>query len=165
MLGHAFVCPDMIGGGEIGAVQGHEGADQEFFVRYAQVAALSPMTQFSIIPSRVLDAEHQSAVRSALAIRAGLLPEILELVQSASITGEPVLRPMAYHSIGLESVIDQFFLGPNLVVAPVLTPGAVERTVHLPAGSWKSAEGKVFTGPGQFTVPCDLTTIPRFRRQ
>src|SRR5699024_4853838 len=47
LLGYSYCCPDMVGGGEITAMRGQEGIDQEFFVRYAQVAALSPMIQFS----------------------------------------------------------------------------------------------------------------------
>ncbi|MFD3444709.1 glycoside hydrolase family 31 protein [Microbacteriaceae bacterium 4G12] len=164
LLGHAFGCPDMIGGGEIDAMLGAAVIDQEFFVRYAQIAALAPMMQFSVSPSRVLDEQHLAAVLDALAVRRSLLPRILALVEEAARTGEPVLRPMAYHADGADDVIDQFFLGPDLVVAPVVTRGATERSVVLPAGAWRADDGTLFEGPGVVTVECDLRRIPRFER-
>lgn len=164
MIGYPFVCPDMIGGGEIGSVGGQSAVDQEFFVRYAQIAALSPMMQFSVLPVRVLDDEHLAAVRAALAVRESVLPLILGLVDEAAKTGEPIVRPMAYHASGLDDVTDQFFLGPDLVVAPVTAQGATERIVALPPGRWRGDDGAVVEGPARVTVPCDLSRIPRFER-
>ncbi|MFE5589217.1 glycoside hydrolase family 31 protein [Streptomyces sp. NPDC056549] len=164
MAGYPYTCPDMIGGGEIGAVSEQDATDQEFFVRYAQIAAVSPMMQFSVAPTRVLDEIHLAAVREALAVRAALLPLILSLVEEAATTGEPVVRPMAYHASGLDDVTDQFFLGPDLVVAPVTTRGATDRTVALPAGLWRGDDGTVVAGPTTLSVRCDLERIPRFER-
>ncbi|GAA3090039.1 hypothetical protein GCM10020001_001340 [Nonomuraea salmonea] len=168
MIGHPFVCPDMIGGGEIGSVSAQGATDQEFFVRYAQIAALSPIMQFSVLPTRVLDPVHLAAVRDALAVRASLLPRILDLVDHAAATGEPIVRPMAYHAAGSDDdsadVTDQFFLGPDLIVAPVIAQGATARTVVLPEGRWRADDGTVLEGPAQVTVPCDLTRLPRFER-
>lgn len=164
MTGHAFTCPDMIGGGEIGAASGEKVEDQEFFVRYTQVAALTPMCQFSISPGSVLDAEHLAAVKDALAIRRAHLPLIMALVKNAAETGEPVLRPMAYHASGLDDVTDQFFLGPDMIVAPVLERGTSIRRVELPDGVWATPDGDEAQGPGTVEIPVGLTTLPRFIR-
>lgn len=164
MIGYPFTCPDMIGGGEIEAMGEQGTTDQEFFVRYAQIAALSPMMQFSVAPSRVLDDVHLAAVREALAVRSSVLPLILDLVDEAARIGEPIVRPMAYHASGLDDVTDQFFLGPNLIVAPVLTKGAAERTVAIPVGRWCADDGDVVEGPTTVRVRCDLVRIPRFER-
>ncbi|MFG2333063.1 glycoside hydrolase family 31 protein [Streptomyces sp. NPDC048604] len=165
MLGYSFTCPDMIGGGEIKAmsVEGAS-ADQEFFVRYAQVAALSPMMQFSLSPGRVLDDEHLAAVREAVAVRQSLMPRLLDLVDEAAGTGEPVVRPMAYQAEGADDVTDQFFLGPDLIVAPVVQRGVTVRSVVLPAGRWRADDGTEVEGPTTVEVACDLTRIPRFER-
>lgn len=164
MIGHAFTCPDMIGGGEIVAMSGVSQLDQEFFVRYTQLAAVSPMMQFSMSPARVLDGEHLAAVRTALALRNTLLPELERLIDEAVTTGEPILRPMAYHAPELTDVVDQFFFGPNLIVAPVVTQGARSRNVILPEGRWTDGYGETYAGPTVVSVPCDLATIPLFRR-
>ncbi len=51
LLGHIFVCPDMIGGGEIDHFHSRrDNLDAELFVRYAQCSALMPMMQFSAAP-------------------------------------------------------------------------------------------------------------------
>lgn len=163
MIGHAYTCPDMIGGGEVNSTK-HDGIDQEFFVRYAQIAALSPMMQFSIAPSRVLDDEHLAAVRKALRIRQDHEQLILRLAEHAAETGEPIIRPLAYHFADTEHVTDQFMLGENLMVAPVTTQGATERSVIIPSGTWRSDTGTVVNGPKRITTETPLDRIPRFER-
>jgi len=164
LLGHAFTCPDMVGGGEVGAMDGGGSVDQEFFVRSAQVAALAPMMQFSLSPSRVLDAVHRAAVADAVRVRQAHVPLLEGLVAHAARTGEPVLRAMAYHHPGLEDVVDQFLLGPDLLVAPVLERGSTERRVQLPPGRWRADDGALHDGPGVITVPAPLDRLPRFQR-
>lgn len=164
MIGHPFSCPDMIGGGEITAMLDQSTIDQEFFVRYCQVAAVSPMMQFSAAPQQVLDAQHLDAVNEALKIREELLPVIMQLVETAAVSGEPILRPMAYHASDCEDVNDQFFLGADLIVAPVLRQGATTRTVRLPAGQWRADDNTMFEGPANVSVDVNLRRIPRFAR-
>jgi len=66
-------------------------------------------------------------------------PYRMELVKEASETGLPVVRhPFVHYPddpevLGLEY---QFMVGPNLMVAPVLDPGANAVSVYLPAGRW-----------------------------
>ncbi|MBO1269765.1 glycoside hydrolase family 31 protein [Arthrobacter cavernae] len=163
LIGHAFTCADMVGGGDLAAFAPGASVDQEQFVRYAQCAALFPMMQFSINPSRVLDAEHLAAVHGAVALRQELLPEILALVEHAARTAEPVIRPLAYHHAGFEGVTDQFLLGEDILVAPVLQAGATRRTVVLPAGTWTGPDG-VERGEGTVEIAVDLGTLPAFRR-
>lgn len=164
MLGHPWVCPDMVGGGEVGAMSERDEGDLEFFVRYAQIAALSPMIQFSVNPARALDAVHLAAVKDALAVRAEHLDLILSLADDAATTGEPVLRPMSYHEQGYDGVTDHFFLGPDLLVAPVVERGVTTRTMLVPPGRWTTPEGVVHEGPATIEVPVTLHTIPRLSR-
>ncbi|MGW8565224.1 glycoside hydrolase family 31 protein [Isoptericola sp. NPDC055881] len=164
LLGMPFTCPDMVGGGEVGSMGEVEVVDQELFVRYAQVAALSPMMQFSLSPARALDDAHLPAVRAAVNLRQSLLPDLMELVDAAAATGEPVVRHMAYHAPGLEDVTDQYFLGPDLLVAPVVEPGATVRSVVLPDGDWRGASGETISGPATVEVPVGIDSIPVFRR-
>ncbi|WP_084129046.1 glycoside hydrolase family 31 protein [Demequina sp. NBRC 110055] len=165
MIGHPYVCPDMIGGGEITSMSTQTEIDQEFFVRYAQVAAMAPMAQFSVLPFRVLDARHLAAVEAALALRESLMPLISQLLDNAALTGEPMLRPMEYHATGMADVTDQYFLGPDLIVAPVIEPGARTRVVHLPDGQWRGLDGTAYEGPCTVTADVTLDSIPRFARQ
>jgi alpha-glucosidase (family GH31 glycosyl hydrolase) len=164
LIGAVFNCPDMIGGGDVVDVLAGESIDPELFVRFAQCSALFPMMQFSLAPWRVLDADHLAAVAAAVELRQALLPEIMALVRQAADTGEPILRPLAYHHRGYDAVRDQFLLGEDLLVAPVLERGATMRRVLLPPGRWMAADGAGVTGPSEIEVPVTLVSLPWWRR-
>ena len=164
LVGAVFNCPDMIGGGDVAYVREDAEVDQELFVRFAQCSALFPMMQFSMAPWRVLDDEHLAAVRATVDLRQSLLPEIMALVRHAAESGEPILRPLAYHHRGYDTVHDQFLLGEDLLVAPVLEPGARTRTVQVPPGRWVDADGGEITGPAETEVAVTLTSLPWWRR-
>lgn len=154
----------MVGGGDLKSYADASSFDQELFVRYAQCAALFPMVQFSLSPWRVLDPGHLEAVRDAIALRQSLLPEILELVRHAATSGEPILRALGYHYPGYEDTTDQFLIGENILVAPVLTRDARRRTIVFPPGRWLAADGSTHIGPSVSTHPVGLGTLPWFRR-
>jgi alpha-glucosidase (family GH31 glycosyl hydrolase) len=164
LIGHPYGCPDMVGGGELGGFLAGDPLDAELFVRWAQCSVLFPMVQFSLAPWRVLDAAHLQAVTDAVALRQRLLPEILALVEHASRTGEPILRPLAYHHAGYEQVHDEFLLGEDLLCAPVLEPGATTRRVTFPPGRWLAEDGTHVDGPAELDVAVDLGSIPWWRR-
>ncbi|MEV7416764.1 glycoside hydrolase family 31 protein [Streptomyces sp. NPDC089919] len=168
VTGHAFTCPDMIGGGEFRFVPdaAGDGFDQELFVRYAQVAALFPMMQFSAAPWRVLTPENLATVRAAAHLHTGLAPELLALAEHAAATGEPIQRPLewAFPRQGYADVADQFLIGDDLMAAPVVTQGARSRTVHIPPGTWQADDGDRHQGPVTVTVDAPLTRLPYYRR-
>jgi alpha-D-xyloside xylohydrolase len=83
--------------------------------------------------------------------------------------GDPVMRPMFYGYPGDErswTADDQFLFGDDLLVAPVVQPGARQRDVHLPAGSrWTELHsGEAFDGGQSVTVEAPLAVIPVFAR-
>jgi alpha-glucosidase (family GH31 glycosyl hydrolase) len=60
---------------------------------------------------------------------------------------------------------DQFYLGDAMLVAPVVTAGAVSRAVRLPAGRHvPMVTGPAVTGPVTVTVDAPLGEIPVFLR-
>ena len=94
-------------------------------------------------------------------------PFILELAKNASVTGEPIVKPMAYvfPDGGFEMVKDQFMLGDDILVAPIVKKGARSRTVVLPAGDWKSDEGKLIKGGKTIEISVPLKRLPYFTKQ
>jgi alpha-glucosidase (family GH31 glycosyl hydrolase) len=164
MIGHSFNCPDMIGGGELGSFRDGKPLDQELFVRFAQCSALFPMMQFSLAPWRVLDDRHLSAVRAAVNTRQSVLPDLSTLFEHAATTGEPILRPLAYHFPGYEAVKDQFLLGDGILCAPILEPDAGTRGVVLPSGRWRDNNGSMTIGPAEIVLDVELESLPFWRR-
>lgn len=167
LCGYAFNCPDLIGGGEISSfIKPGFKPDQELFLRTAQCSTLFPIMQFSIAPWRVLDEQHFAACLAMIALRKRLGPEIAALAQEAARTGEPLLRPLAYNYAenSFERIRDQFMLGENLLVAPVLEQGAVRRTIVFPPGRWTGDDGTQVTGPCTRAVEAPLARLPWYRR-
>ncbi|MFD0960612.1 glycoside hydrolase family 31 protein [Paenibacillus chungangensis] len=166
LLGYAFTCPDMIGGGQYENFS-EERLDQELFVRYAQCSALFPMMQFSAAPWRLLDEEHLRYCVEAAQLHVRFGDEILELARQAAVTGEPILRHMAYEfpEAGMESVLDQFMLGDSLLVAPVIVKGARAREVLFPAGDWLGDDGSIVHGPAKHRIDVPLGRLPWYRKQ
>lgn len=158
----------MVGGGEYSDFPQTGGADfdAELFVRYAQASALFPMLQFSAAPWRLLDDEGLNACRNAAALHCQLAPEILELATQAARTGEPILRHLSYvyPREGYDHVHDQFLLGDDILVAPVLEPNAHSRIVCFPPGCWVGDDGEQVVGPCRHEVQAPLTRLPWFRK-
>lgn len=165
ILGYPFNAPDMIGGGEYGSFINLEAVDQELIVRSAQIHALMPMMQFSVAPWRVLDQKHLDAVKKSVKLREQYLPVILDLVEKAAQAGEPVVRLMEYEfpGKGYHNIKDQFMLGSDILVAPVLEGGVTTRKVVLPKGKWLW-KGKTYKGDKTIDVKVGLDDIPVFRK-
>ncbi|NQV49867.1 MAG: alpha-galactosidase, partial [Candidatus Marinimicrobia bacterium] len=164
LMGYYFSCPDMIGGGEFTAFLDDAILDQELIVRSAQCHALMPMMQFSVAPWRVLDERHFLAVKKSVEIREKYRDYILELALKAAKTGEPIMKPMEfnYPDQGYALIVDQFLLGDQLLVAPVLIKGAALRKVVIPKGRWKSFNGQIIVGPKTVDIPIGLGDLPYF---
>jgi alpha-glucosidase len=165
-MGYAYSAPDMIGGGEFSSFLNAETIDQELIVRSAQVHALMPMMQFSVAPWRILDKQHLDAVKQSVALRKEFTPLIMKFVKESAKTGNPIVRTMEYSfpNQGFEKIKDQFMLGDEVLVAPVLKKGKRERLVLLPKGEWKNHSGKIIEGPAEKMVQADLDELPYFKR-
>ena len=147
LAGYTFTCPDMIGGGQFTSFLPGKMIDQKLIVRSAQVHSLMPMMQFSVAPWRILDSVHFAAVKKSVEIRQQYLPQLMPVMRTAVQTGEPALRPLEYNfpHQGFIEIKDQFMLGENLMIAPVVTNGDT-RQVVFPKGKWKY-KNRIFKGP------------------
>jgi alpha-glucosidase (family GH31 glycosyl hydrolase) len=116
-------------------------------------------------------------------LRTQLYPYLAAAAAEYERSGLPVMRHLVLaHPDDPAAVArdDEFLLGPDLLAAPVLAPGAVTREVYLPrgewidlwrAGNWDSAAGAFVLGPtavvgGARTVivPAPLEELPLFVR-
>ncbi len=165
LIGHPFVCPDMIGGGWWSLnYDPNFKLDMELFVRMAQVSALLPMMQFSWAPWRKLDQKHASLCLEAAKLHKKFAPYIIEQVKKSAVSGEPIVRQMEYEypHCGYERVFDQFMLGSDVLVAPVIIKGQTKRTVKLPLGKWKYLGKEEYDGGKEVLVDSPLDVLPYF---
>ncbi len=167
IVGYNFTCPDMVGGGDFISFLPGAVMDQDLIVRSAQTHALMPMMQFSVAPWRILDETHFNAVKKAVEIRKSYTPEIMKLTAESVISGEPIVRSMEYvfpHQ-GYAAVNDQFMLGDNILVAPLLEAGEADRKILIPKGVWISSLGEKIKGPKILDVKVKIDEIPIYIRK
>lgn len=164
VMGYAYTCPDMIGGGEYRSFLNATSIDEELVVRSAQVHALMPMMQFSVAPWRILSEENNQICKKMAKLHLDMGDKILALAKKASQTGEPIVKPMAmaFPDGGYETIKDQLVLGNDMIVAPVVEKGARSRTVILPAGKWKADDGQVYSGGQTLEIDVPLDRLPYF---
>ena len=165
LLGFVFNCPDLIGGG---LDEGFK-PDEELNVRWTEAAAFMPIMQFSYGPWQFGESA-QKIIRHFALLHGKLWHSHLKaLVARAMATGKPLWSPLFYVFPEDEKtylIRDQFMVGENLLVAPVVAPGARERDVYLPAGKWRDfwSEKVVQGGRVLPNYPAPLERIPVFER-
>ncbi|KAK7082631.1 hypothetical protein SK128_006752 [Halocaridina rubra] len=105
--------------------------------------------------------------RDYLILRYQYLPYLYTLFHDAHHDGNSVIRPIfsefTTDVTALESN-DQFMWGKGIMVAPVLTEGAVQRDVYFPQGEWYDLKSGTLeaTGPITQTVSAPLEVMPVF---
>ena len=151
----------------------HRPADRELFLRWAEWAALSPLFR---LHGSILDGVHTPwsydrgvvrAYRRLSRLRLRARPLILRLWRTAVRTGIPPTRPMWLQFPGDRRAAaedQQWMLGPNLLVAPVVAAGARSVRAYLPRGCWRSPAGRRLQGPGRRRVAAPLGRLPYFVR-
>jgi alpha-glucosidase (family GH31 glycosyl hydrolase) len=149
-------------------------ASPELFTRWAQAGAFMPF--FRVHNSGLSGAmmpwdyseETQAVWKETVALHNRSRPLMRRLWRNFVKTGVPMVRPM-YMAGGIgpkdPSNDDQWMVGENLLVAPVVTEGATSREVRLPAGCWKrEGTGPALDGRATVTVDAPVNELPWFTR-
>jgi alpha-glucosidase (family GH31 glycosyl hydrolase) len=167
VMGYAYTCPDMIGGGEYQSFLNSSTIDEELVVRSAQVHALMPMMQFSVAPWRVLSKENQDICLKMAKLHLSFGDVFVALAKKAAETGEPIVKPMAlaFPKNNYERIKDQFVLGEKIIVAPVIEKNSRSRDVILPKGLWLDDLGIKHQGDTKITIEVPLDRLPYFTKQ
>ena len=101
-------------------------------------------------------------------IRISMHDYIKALYDEASENGSPLIRTMFYEFPADEKcweLQDQYMFGAKYLVAPIFALNCYERSVYLPAGSWKlTSDGTVYEGGQTVTVKAPIEYMPVFER-
>lgn len=114
--------------------------------------------------------DNYEILKKYLFLREKLRPYIRDCMRRASETGEPVMRPLFFdfpEDKKAWETEDAYMFGKDLLVAPVMEAGVMERAVYLPAGSkWtESATGRVYEGGETVSASAPIDIIPVFIRE
>ncbi|KAL1505265.1 hypothetical protein ABEB36_004866 [Hypothenemus hampei] len=168
MNGYVMVLPDMIGGNGY-AVQ----PTAELLVRWTQANTFMPSMQFSILPwdfNSTVSYDIESIVKKYVNLHEQYVPVIVNAMDKSIEDGTPVNPPIWWvdptDEIAL-AVDDEYLLGEDILVAPVVVEGAISRDVYLPQGQWKDGNnGTVYKGPitlKSYSAPIEV--LPYFIKQ
>jgi alpha-glucosidase/alpha-D-xyloside xylohydrolase len=131
-------------------------------------AELDPQYAGEVLP-KAADL-HNTAVeeicRKYLNLRYQLLPYLYSAAAEAHATGLPLMRALwlAYPDDAKAAAVEDAYLwGGNVLIAPVVEPGATHRIVYLPDGVWWDYwSNSHASGGGEVTREVTLDTIPLY---
>ena len=145
------------------------GDSRELWMRWVEFGALSPIMRDHVWdkPARAIhvwsDSDATAHFRTYAILHSSLLPYFATYAAEAHRTGVPIMRhtalefPKDPHSATAEY---QYFLGREMLVAPVVTPTSV-RTLYAPAGEWIDYwNGDSYQGGQDINVPAPTWEIP-----
>jgi alpha-glucosidase len=150
-------------GHDIGGFSG-PAPDAEVLARWVAFGVFMP--RFSIhswnddgtVNEPWMHAEATPAVRDLIKLRYRLIPCLYDLMWRYATAYEPVIRPtfaVFPDDPACWAENDEMMLGRDLLVAPVVEPGATSRAVYLPAGTiWRDFwTGEAFAGGASVVRP------------
>jgi alpha-glucosidase (family GH31 glycosyl hydrolase) len=178
LAGVAAWGPDI--GGEADGADGGRGAlDEELWIRWCQYGALNPIMRDHLgfkwkaeklgRPVDLWSTERTiSMFRDYADLHLRLFPYLYGLAREAAEEGVPIIRALFLEYPDRReawTIPNEYLLGPDLLVAPVVVPGARTRTLWIPPGEWVSWwDGSRISGPTWVEVPAPLEQIPLFQR-
>jgi alpha-glucosidase len=159
-------------GGDIGGFIGRTNA--ELLTRWYEVGFLTPFCR-NHMQIDTYDHEpwrfgkyYEDIIRKYLKLRYRLLPFLYTGLEEAHRTGVPMLRPLLLNyqdDFNTVTIDDEFMVGRDLLVAPVVKPDVTARLVYLPAGLWYDYwTGQTYTGGRMIHVEAPLERVPLFVR-
>ncbi len=152
-------------------------ADLETILRWAEHTAFSPFLQLGgsgehhnpwLYDPTAQIPDPTGTYRELARAHTELIPYFRMHALRASADGTPpVLHPALAYPDDRAGYADPdaYLLGEDLFVAPVVTPGASTRALHLPPGRWVHWwSGTAYTGPMDLTVDAPVGEPPVFVR-
>jgi mannosyl-oligosaccharide alpha-1,3-glucosidase len=149
----------------------------ELLLRWYQTAAFTPfMRAHAHVDTQrrepwLFGEPWTSLIRKAIEMRYMLLPYWYTQFYESSMSGVPVMRPLFFehpNDVSSFSVDNQFYVGPSLLVHPIVKPEASNVSVYFPANEvtflfhinqmliQQSRHGMSFTTIAKWMLPLDM---------
>ncbi|UOR11004.1 glycoside hydrolase family 31 protein [Halobacillus amylolyticus] len=164
LSGVAFTGPDVGGFAH--------GTSAELLARWTQFGTFTPYfrnhsaLEFARQEPWSFGEKYESIIKKYIELRYKWLPHLYTLFKEASETGVPVMRPLLMESpydSNTYKLSDQFLIGENVIIAPILKPDTRHRVVYLPEGDWYDYwNDHKYRGGNHVLVEADLDTLPIF---
>jgi alpha-glucosidase len=162
LSGHFF------SGSDIGGFSGNPSA--ELYLRWFQLSTFFPFcrTHSAIGTNRrepwIYGEPYTTIIRQFLLLRYQLIPYFYTLAWKSHKRGIPMIRPLFWNHPDRDSswnIDDQFYLGEDILIAPILQPDCDTRSIVLPPGVWYfMGDDTCVIGPTTVKVPVTLEHIP-----
>ena len=159
-------------GADIGGFAGDSNA--ELFVRWMQLGTLTPFCRNHSMAGNIdqyawaFGTHVLDLARAAIEQRYRLMPYLYSTFLESCRTGAPVQRPLVFDHQGdpvARDADDQFLLGRDLLVAPVVEAGCTARQVYLPEGHWYDVHTDELVAGGAFVIAeTPMDRIPLYAR-
>lgn len=153
---------------------GHKIRSTELFHRWYELSAFSPVmrTHEGNRPDDNLQVDSSPELLAGFArwsrVHEALAPYVRHLCGEAEASGLPAQRPLFLHSgdAAAAEVQDQYLYGRDLLVAPVVEEGAIERRVVIPGGdTWRDLWSGRVVEAGTQDVAAPIGRPPLFVRE
>ena len=147
----------------------------ELLARWTQVGAFTPFFRNHSADRTIrqepwsFGQQIEDIVKKYIEVRYRFLPYMYQLFHETSVSGIPIMRPLILEYPSdkkVENCSDQFLVGSDLLVAPIMTPETTHRAVYLPEGSWYDFwTGQQYVGGQHHLIYAPLDTLPLFIRE
>ncbi len=145
---------------------------RELYLRWTQFSAFTPIMRDTLGPQPLdavylwTDAQTIANFKKYSRLHTDLFPLMYSLAKEASQTGWPIMRhPYLLYPNDPRAAAQEYeyFLGDNLLVAPVVNFKEAEKMVYIPQGEWVDFWSRaVYTGEQELKVKAELDIIPLF---
>ena len=138
---------------------------RDLYIRWLQLASFFPAMKISI-PPWLYDSDVVEVAQNMSKIHNQYVSERIEDMKQEIFKGDPIIRPIWWNAPSDSKAMmieDQFLIGNDVMVAPVLCQGKTSRRIYFPQGLWSVRDGDNFiTGNTWVDFNVRLYEVPIF---
>jgi alpha-glucosidase len=146
----------------------------ELFIRWMQLATFHPFFRVhssgdhGVQEPWSFGEQATDISRQYLELRYQLLPYLYTAFYEYTTYGTPIIKPLAYVAqtdVETHNRVDEFIVGNDLLVCPILESNTKGRYLYLPEGEWMYWwTDQLYAGQKEMWIDCNLEQIPLFVR-